>query len=391
MSVRKDKDGNWFYRRWVKLPAGGKRRIYGTPRRFSLPNNRAGAEEAERRAITESLAGEPTTPSPRGPEPRKVKQRSAAKTVEVFAPTFIALSRAKNKPRTVNSKEQILRDHIIPALGAMRLDKVSFAVIQDFTIDLVRDLDDDPPGKGLSNKTGNNILSVLRRLLVIAAKRGEIPAVPELEWLPTVKPDFDFLEFEEADRLVAAADPGEWRTMIHFDLLTGLRQGELLRLAWDGVDLDRKRIVVSESVSRGFITTPKDNETRTVELGEVATALLRAHRHLRGPLVFCDQDGKGYSAGACKHPLYRACRLAKLRRVGWHVLRHTYASHLAMLGASPSEIQHQLGHATLEMTMRYMHLSPESKRSAARLLDRPARALDRTAQNLPDSRNRDGT
>ena len=63
------------------------------------------------------------------------------------------------------------------------------------------------------------------------------------------------------------------------------------------------------------------------------------------------------------------CRLAGLRQVSWHVLRHTFASHLAMRGAPLKAIQDLLGHATIQMTMRYAHLAPEVARDAVRLLD----------------------
>jgi integrase len=58
-----------------------------------------------------------------------------------------------------------------------------------------------------------------------------------------------------------------------------------------------------------------------------------------------------------------------LRFVGWHVLRHTFASHLAMRGAPLKAIQELLGHATIMMTMRYAHLAPQVAREAVCLLD----------------------
>jgi len=75
---------------------------------------------------------------------------------------------------------------------------------------------DGMPPRTLSAKTINNCLTVLRRLLAVAKKRGIIESVPEVEWLRTDRPEFDFLEFEEADRLLGAA-VGEWRTMILVD------------------------------------------------------------------------------------------------------------------------------------------------------------------------------
>lgn len=70
-----------------------------------------------------------------------------------------------------------------------------------------------------------------------------------------------------------------------------------------------------------------------------------------------------------KRALPRACRKAGLREVGWHTLRHTYASHLAMLGVPLKMIQELLGHSTMEMTMRYAHLAPDVKKQAVQLLD----------------------
>ena len=101
------------------------------------------------------------------------------------------------------------------------------------------------------------------------------------------------------------------------------------------------------------------------------------HRHLKGSYVFCDDSGKPLTSGCCNWPLYRACRKAGLRRIHVHVLRHTFASHLAMKGVPMKVIQELMGHSTIEMTMRYAHLSPEVKRDSVRLLDQPYRARER--------------
>ena len=77
---------------------------------------------------------------------------------------------------------------------------------------------------------------VLHRMLVVARKRHLIDFVPDFEWLRAPLGEFDFLTFEEADRLINAAKD-QLRTMLIVALRTGMRQGELLGLRWHDVDL----------------------------------------------------------------------------------------------------------------------------------------------------------
>jgi integrase len=205
-------------------------------------------------------------------------------------------------------------------------------------------------------------------MLSIARKRGMIANVPEVEWLRPPKPEFDFLTYEEAERLLKAAD-GEWRTMILVALRTGLRFGELIGLRWQDADLVAGRIMVRQNIVKGIVGTPKSGHAREIPLGDEVLKALKSHRHLRGPLVFCTMDGEEFTVGEPRYALERICRLAGLRQIGWHVLRHTFASHLAMRGAPLKAIQELLGHATIQMTMRYSHLAPEVAREAVRLLD----------------------
>lgn len=97
-------------------------------------------------------------------------------------------------------------------------------------------------------------------------------------------------------------------------------------------------------------------------------AVLRDHPRC-GPLVFCDAEGNMLTKGATKWPLWSACQKAGLRRIGYHCLRHTFASHLVMRGVPIRAVQELLGHGTIEMTTRYAHLSPDARRNAVKVLD----------------------
>ena len=157
--------------------------------------------------------------------------------------------------------------------------------------------------------------------------------------------------------------------MIIVGLTTGLRQGELLALRWEDVDLVSGRLLVRRAVTRGVIGTPKSGKSREIPLGRRGARGAQAHRHLRGELVFCDDGGRMLTQGRVQVAARGArARRPGLRRIGWHVLRHTFASHLVMRGAPLKAVQELLGHATIEMTMRYAHLSPDvpqGRRSAA--------------------------
>jgi integrase len=208
-------------------------------------------------------------------------------------------------------------------------------------------------------------------MLVVARKRGIISSVSEVEWLEAPRPEFDFLDFEEGKRLLKAAAPEpEWRAMILTATRTGMRMGELLAVRWQDVDLVAGRITVRQNAVDGTIGTPKSGKPREIALSEEARLTLKVHRHLKGPLVFCDEGGRMLTKGELRHPLLRACKRAGLREIGCHVLRHTFASHLVMRGAPIVAVQDLMGHSTIQMTMRYAHLAPHVTREAVQLLDR---------------------
>jgi len=363
------KRGRWHFRKRVR----GHGRIFVSPGDYGLSNTKIGAEEAGRRRIAELLDGRAKPPS----------MISIAPTLAGFQSVFLEHSDTKNEYSSVKAKRQILRDHLVPEFGPLPLDRITFARIEDFKNTLVRSVDDG--GKALSNKTGNNILTVLRRLLVLAAKRGVLAALPEIEWFPTTPGDFDFLSFVESEDLIEAGSR-EWRTMIMVGIKCGLRQGELLGLRWEDVDTKTGVIVVRQSIVRGRVKGTKSRRFRTIPLGNDVRADLVRHRHLRGPYVFCDDAGNHLTNGECKHPLYAACDGARIRRIGWHVLRHTFGSQLAMQGAAPSAIQKLMGHATLRMTERYMHLSPNVTLDAVRLLDRGAHPVPKKSRKAVTGR-----
>ena len=155
----------------------------------------------------------------------------------------------------------------------------------------------------------------------------------------------------------------------------GLRCGEIIALEWDDVDLAKRQLCVQRSEWRGHVTTPKGGRLRYVPMTVRLAAVLREHRHLRGPRVLYHHDGSVLTQDVVGDHVRRAARRAQLTASGVHRLRHTFCSHLAMRGAPARAIQELAGHQDLITTQRYMHLSPAAIESAIRLLDHPRPAL----------------
>jgi integrase len=218
--------------------------------------------------------------------------------------------------------------------------------------------------------------------LSLAVEWGRLRALPQVGFLRVKKPEIDFFTFDEAAQLLAATDPGPWRVMILCGLRAGLRQGELLELRWEDVDLVKGVLRIRRAIYDGVVDVPKGGRSREVPMSDELRAGFRElpSRSACG-LVWPGIAGANLSKGECKWPLWRACKRAGLRRVGWHALRHTFASHLVMRGVPLKAVQELLGHEDITTTMRYAHLAPGITRDAVALLDAPASgALAREAE-----------
>ncbi len=351
MAVRRDKQKGYYVVQFTfKHADGRKERVY----KKSPVQTKNGAVQFEFALRQELLER----------DSRKEVSITEVPTVSKFSEEFVKVyAKTNNKPSEVTSKQSILRCCIIPFFGDMRLDQITLKHIERFKAHQL--------SNGLSPKTINNQLVVLRKMLVVAQEWEIIKDVPRVKWLRCPKPKTDFLTFQELEILLRVAKQinPEWYAMIYFAAKTGLRYGELCELRWSDVDLHSGRLVVRRSFTKGHVGTPKNGLEREVPLSPVTVSLLRSHRHLRGELVFCKPDGGRHTHHRADVALRRICKRANLRPIGWHVLRHTFASHLAMHGRTLKEIQELLGHSDYGQTLRYAHLCAAVRREAVATLD----------------------
>jgi integrase len=244
----------------------------------------------------------------------------------------------------------------------MKLDAIKMHAIEKLKADLLI--------KGKSPKLVNNVLACIGKMLRYAHQIELIESVPSIKPLKIAPQKFDFFTYEELSRALATAkNEPQWYAILLAGAEAGLRQGEMIALEWGDVDLVAGTVTVRRSSWRGIVGSPKSGCDRKLPLTVRLRSALKAIRHLRGDLVFSQEDGSPLTQSAIECALARISKRSGLRRFGSHVLRHTFCSHLAMRGAAPKAIQELAGHSTLTMTMRYMHLAPSALREAIGLLD----------------------
>lgn len=307
--------------------------------------------------------------------------------VREFSERFLLHQKARTKPLTHVQQSATMRLHVNAEIGGLKVDHVDKEIVDKL---VTKWSADSKP------KTINTRLGTLRRMLSLAVDWKLIREVPEIEFLEEDDISPRFLTDQEAAELVRAAQP-QWRSMILVALRTGLRIGELRGLQWLDVDLVRRVIQVRRTDPgrrKMDATSPKGKRERTVPLTNDAVDVLTSIRpEVTKPTAFVwpallKRSGeirmRARSEKGCWHGITFAALAAGLEDVGWHTLRHTYASHLVMRGVPIRTVQAWLGHSSIVMTEKYSHLSPDYGHAAANVLDTPLApaALNQPATKL---------
>ena len=163
-----------------------------------------------------------------------------------------------------------------------------------------------------------------------------------------------FLSDDERPRLLKAckesSNPYLYPVVV-LALSTGMRQGEIMGLTWDDVDLNRGRAILHET---------KNNERRGVAITGHALELLKGLtkvRRIDSNFLFPSKRNRSQKPIDLRAPWEAALKKTGVEDFKFHDLRHSAASYLVMNGASLAEIAEVLGHKTLQMVKRYAHLS----------------------------------
>jgi integrase len=287
------------------------------------------------------------------------------------------------RQRTWERYEQIARVHIKPALGRVKLKALSPTHI--------RVLYREKLDARLSRRTVQYIHTTLHKALKDAVSDGLIPRNLAEGIRPPrpMKKEITPFSPEQARAFLAAAHEDRFEALYVLAVHCGLREGELLGLKWDDVDLETGMLRVRRTLSQprsGYVfELPKNGKGRSIKLTQAATEALKCH--LERQLEEIDGSGDYYQDQGLIFPSRKGTPMnarnltarsfkpllkrAGLPNIRLHDLRHTCATLMLSEGVHIKLVQELLGHATISITLdTYSHLLPGMGDETAWAMDR---------------------
>jgi len=251
--------------------------------------------------------------------------------------------------------------HLIPFFGDLNLLSISRKKISEYKV--------------LRLDEGARPSSLNRELAMVS--KAFTLALEDWEWISGNDKPFSKMPYEkennERDRWLAADEEKrllenspEWlREIIAFALNTGLRQGELLSLEWNRVNLFRKTILIQKT---------KNGKPKTVPLNRYAMDVIdqksdQKVRRLNNDFVFVSSHGTRIDRHNLRRAFNNAVEKSEIENFKFHDLRHCFCTKLAQRGVDIYKIAKLAGHEDIRMTQRYAHHCPESLRDGVEALE----------------------
>lgn len=300
----------------------------------------------------------------------EVNQDSRLYTVANAMADYLA-DRERVKRKKLPHTRATINAHILPKLGNLRLSQLTHSKIKRWFEELAetaprartkagkaqvyREHDpNDPDTMRKRQATTNRVLSILKAGLNLAHSEHHIASKDAWE---RVKPfrnvdlaKIRFLSMDEVKSLLPVCGD-DFRLLVQAALLTGCRYGELATMRVEALHEANQSVFIPES---------KNGKARHVHLSDTGIEFFKvlAQGKSAKDHMFVKANGKTWQKSEQKRPIDLASETAGIELVTFHILRHTYASHLAMAGTPMTVIAAQLGHTSTRMTEKhYAHLS----------------------------------
>jgi len=273
------------------------------------------------------------------------------------------------RPKTLQTYEYLLRIHIKPELGHIRLINLRPDHLQNFY-----------SGKlncGLSPATVNHMHAIIHRFLKQAFRWGLVNRnVADLVDAPPPKhKPPQVLSLDQVKKFLGAVKDDRLYALYVLAISTGMRQGELLGLMWEDVDFFSGTIHVHHTIQelqgKGLILmeTKTEKSKRSIAVPGFTLDALWDHKEKTGwdvGFVFRTSKNTPINSSNLQHYFKQHLKKNNLPNIRFHDLRHTAATLLLSEGVHPKVVQELLGHSRINVTLDiYSHVMPDIQKEAA--------------------------
>ena len=287
------------------------------------------------------------------------------------------LEKPNIKPSTYASYRNKLENHVLPALGDKRLDKLTDDNIQDWV--------DDLTAKGLSGNSIRTIYRIFNAAIQKAVLKHCLFVSPCQDvTLPGAEPQrINALTVAQQKELEKQAYKSKGGEAVILALYTGMRIGEISALMWEDIDFESNIIHVNRTLQR---IMDYENDSQKTKLITDIPKSSASHRvipfggHLKKYLLELKANTKSCYVISCKghyaeprvisYRFRQTAKKAGLEQATFHGIRHTYATRCIERGVDIVTLSRLLGHASAKMTLdTYADSTMEQRKSAMTMLD----------------------
>lgn len=278
---------------------------------------------------------------------------------------------------------KLIKNYLVPGLGKVKVQKLTPQQVQAFYSKKIRD--------GLSPKTVNNVHVLLHKALDNAVKWNMLPRnVCDAVTPPRIpRKEKNVLTREQAHTLLKEVKAHRLEALLTLAVTTGMREGELLALRWQDIDLEHGSLQVKRAVTYlkeyGYVESePKTAKSqRTIKLPVFVVSILLTHRlqqkeqkqevgttWIDKGLVFTNAQGYYLSPSTLLKMFKRFLVSIGLPSMRFHDLRHSAATILLAMNTHPKVVQEILGHSQIAMTLDvYSHALPSMQEDVIKQWD----------------------
>lgn len=304
-----------------------------------------------------------------------------------------------NHRSTTLQREKLLASRVYPAIGHLRIDKITARDIQKFINSLAKEGANKRNGKPLSQKTMRHHLSFISSIFEYANRLDMLSTNP-CGKVTIPKIDSNGKAYKKAEKHIYTKEqakefmgiikdaPMKYKVFFTLAIYTGCRRGELLGIEWKNVDLEKGTVVIDHTsnytADRGIYSdaTKTERSTRIVDLPPSVCKLLKEYKKEQDDYksnigdkwrehdrLFVKWDGQPMHPNTPYTWLKRECEHKDFPFYGIHTFRHLFASIEIEAGIDPTTVAAMLGHSTPVTTMStYSHYFAESKRKASSIV-----------------------